>query len=100
MDNRFKKGHDPRRNLAGRPPGESEQVQKTRELIGEIIAENLPLVRRDLKKMTAKQRALIVEKLLRFYLPTLKASEDSVKIDFNKLSDEDVEKIVTKILKP
>ena len=91
----FEKG-DKRINRKGRPPGESDNVKKTRELIGLIVNENLPLIRRDLKKMGSKQRALVIERLLRFYLPTLR-SED-VKIDFEQLDDEAIDIIVERII--
>ena len=99
MDTKFQKGHDPRRNTKGRPKGEAERVRQVRELVGNIIEENLPLIQQDLKKMRPRQRAEIIERLLRFYLPTLKSLDLSLDVDIMKLNDQDIERLANQIIR-
>lgn len=65
----FAKG-DKNINREGRPKGKPNQTTEAmRAVIGDIIHENLPRIRKAIKDMPDKDAVMFVERLLRHYLP-------------------------------
>lgn len=89
----FQKGN------SGRPKGKPNKITGTlRQWVNGFIENNTEQIEADFKALEAKDRVLIFEKLLRYSLPTLQAT--SLNIDFEKLSDEQLDEIINRLKNP
>ena len=87
----FKKGHDPRRNLKGRPKSSQSTAEQVREWVTYLIEKNWPRLEAALDSMSDKEAAFfIAQYLLKHKLPT---PQDEIL----RLTDEDFEKLVRQL---
>lgn len=85
-------------NPNGRPKGTQNKVNADlRQKIKEIIKDNWQQVDEDIKALNPKDRLMFIEKLLKYTLPTLQAT--SLNVDFEKLSDEQLDEIINRLQK-
>ncbi|NLK15096.1 MAG: hypothetical protein GX311_01715 [Bacteroidales bacterium] len=85
-------------NPRGRPKGTPNKVTKEmREWIKEIINEQRPQLKKDLKQLDPVERWRIVEKLLQYVLPKMQSIEGH--LNFNKMTDEDLNKLANELVK-
>lgn len=91
----FKKGHP---KTGGRKKGVQNKVQKEiRPLIMDLILDNYELVRADLRKMKGVNRVKEWRELLSYAIPKL--ANTNLDIQFERLSDEDLQRLVETITK-
>ncbi len=77
----------------GRKPGSlNKTTADHREKINSFISKNWGKVQKDFNLMEPKDRLAFMEKLLRYTTPTLSAI--SAKVNYESLTDEDLEKII------
>lgn len=84
-------------NPNGRPKGSPNKATKDlRQWINGFIESQTDQIQRDWQQLEPKDRIVLFEKLLKYSLPTLQAT--SLTTDLEKLSDEDLDRIVNEIL--
>ena len=77
----------------GRPKGRpNKKTQDLRLWINCLLDSNREVIQQDFLKLSPKDRVILFSTLLKFVLPTLQAVQ--VQTDFDKLSDEDLQKII------
>jgi len=81
--------NDERINRNGRPPGASVEVKLIRAAIVDILSENLPKIRADIKTLKPVERLNFIEKLLRLTLPPVPPENF-----LEGLSDQDLDKLI------
>lgn len=94
----FKKGHDPRRNLAGRPKGsvnkDPEEIRKKLRSFLDSKIKELPGIYRELgsevARAGAKEKVNMLNMIMRHVLPPPMH-------DLQKLTDEDLDKMIEKL---
>ena len=92
----MKKGHT--NNPKGRPKGKPNKItQDMRGWLTAIIAKNRKQMEKDLKKLEPKERLQILEKLMQYVVPKQQAV--SAEIDLNKLTDEQLDAVVSELTK-
>lgn len=70
MPKLFEKGHDPRRNIAGRPKGaQNKSVEQIRKTVKDFIANNIETIQADFDSLEPKDRLNFIEKLFKHILP-------------------------------
>lgn len=85
-------------NPKGRPKGRQNKVTtKMKEWIQGLIENNCPLLERDLKALDPAERWRVIEKLMSYVIPKMQSVE--AKVDFNSLSDEQLNIIVDELTK-
>ncbi|KAA6323365.1 hypothetical protein EZS27_027189 [termite gut metagenome] len=83
-------------NPKGRPKGKPNKVTiETREWIKQLIDKNREQIERDLEALDPKDRILAIEKLMQYTVPKMQSVE--AKIDFNKLSDEQLNYVINEL---
>ncbi|KAA6319919.1 hypothetical protein EZS27_030246, partial [termite gut metagenome] len=83
-------------NPKGRPKGKPNKVtMETREWIKQLIDKNRGQIERDLEALDPKDRILAIEKLMQYTVPKMQSVE--AKIDFNKLSDEQLNYVINEL---
>jgi hypothetical protein len=83
-------------NPNGRTKGTPNRITGTlREKIQQIVESNIDLIQSDIDSLEAKDRLQIIEKLMSYCIPKLTAQ--SVDIDFNQLSDIQLNSIINSI---
>ncbi|KAA6339833.1 hypothetical protein EZS27_012259 [termite gut metagenome] len=83
-------------NAKGRTKGTPNKVtMETREWIKHLIDKNREQIERDLEALDPKDRILVIEKLMQYAVPKMQSVE--ARIDFNNLSDEQLDEIVNRI---
>ncbi len=83
-------------NPAGRPRGAKDRVQTSvKEWVRELIDKNRATVEADLKRCDPEDRLRFLLKLLDYVLP--KQAAVQAKIDFEKLTEEQIDDIVNKL---
>ena len=86
----FTKG-DPKINRQGRKPGTpNKTTEEMRAVIGDIITENLPRIRKAIKNMDDDKLVMVVERLLKHYLP---APVNSIE----QFSEEDLDILIDRL---
>lgn len=83
-------------NPNGRPRGSTNRV--TTEMKGfltELIDDNRQQIKDDLQRLDPKDRLLILEKFMQYTIPKMQSVEAT--IDYSKLSDEQLDNIITGI---
>lgn len=92
----------------GRPPGTpktggrkkgtpNKVTGTTRAWLDGLIGKNRAQMERDLKALEPKERLYILEKFMQYTTPKMQSVE--AKIDFNRLSDEELDFIVSDLTK-
>lgn len=93
----FKK-NDNRINRAGRPLGAKNKVsEKLRENITDFLESNFKQVEKDFKNLSPSVRFKYYIELLSFAVPKLSSMQ--VQGEFEKLTDEDLDKIINNLKK-
>ncbi len=88
----FKKGQ------GGRQPGKPNKVTTDlRQWISKFIDDNREQIGKDWEELEPKDRIILFERLLKYALPTLQAT--TLDIDFEKLSDEQLDYIIDNLKK-
>lgn len=88
----FKKGE------GGRPKGKPNKATKDlRQWINSFIESQTDQIQKDWQQLEPKDRIVLFEKLLKYSLPTLQAT--SLTTDFERLSDEDLDRIINELKK-
>lgn len=83
-------------NPHGRPKGAKNKVTgELREMIGEFLEGEFDTIKRAFKRLQPKDKAKLYTDLLNYALPKLQAT--SLEIDFEKLSDEDLDRIINQL---
>lgn len=83
-------------NPHGRPKGTPNKVTTDLRIwINEILNKNRVQFENDLQNLEPQQRVAIFEKLLSYALPKLQSVEQ--KIDYNNLSDEQLDVIINQL---
>lgn len=83
-------------NPNGRKTGVSNKLTgDLRAKVNQIIENNIGTIQKDIESLEPKDRLLILEKLLKYTLPTLQAQ--SIEIDLNSLSDAQLDQIINSI---
>lgn len=84
-------------NPNGRPKGSPNKATKDlRQWINGFIESQTDQIQQDWQQLEPKDRIVLFEKLLKYSLPTLQAT--NLTTDLEKLSDEDLDRIVNEIL--
>lgn len=92
----FKKGNSG--NPAGKPKGAKNKVTlQLRELITQFLEERFETIVSDFKKLEPKERVKFYCDLLQFGLPKLQST--STEIEFEKLTDEQLDEIIERLKK-
>jgi hypothetical protein len=85
-------------NVAGRPKGKANKVTtEMRTWLSGLIDKNRRQFESDLKRLEAKDRLIIIERLIAYCVPKLQAIDG--RIDLNKLSDEQMDVIISELTK-
>ena len=80
----------------GRPKGKPNKVTgNLREWINDFINNNREQVESDFKALEPKDRIVMFEKLLKYTLPTLQAT--NLTGDFEKMTDEQLDEIINRL---
>lgn len=83
-------------NKAGKPKGAvNKNTANLRNWITGFIDKNKGKIEEDWVKLDPKDRLIMFERLLKYTLPTLQAA--SIDIDFEKLSDEQLNEIIERL---
>lgn len=85
-------------NPKGRPKGTPNKVTtELKEWVNKLIDDNREQLEKDLKHLYPQERWRVMEKLMSYVLPKVQRVE--AKVDLDKLSDEQVDKIVNQLTK-
>jgi hypothetical protein len=90
----FKKGKSG--NPAGRPRKPNRATTELKGWIQSLIDDNRDQLETDLKAMEPKERWQIIERLMQYTIPKMQVVEAN--LEFDNLSDENVNKIATDLL--
>ncbi|MDD3078303.1 MAG: hypothetical protein PHH37_04245 [Paludibacter sp.] len=83
-------------NPNGRPKGSpNKTTTKVRQWLSQLIEKNRRQIERDLKAIEPKDRLLILEKFMSYTVPKMQSVQ--AQIDFNNLTDEQLDNIVLEI---
>ncbi|MBR6903510.1 MAG: hypothetical protein IKN32_01510 [Bacteroidales bacterium] len=92
----MEKGHT--NNPNGRPKGKPNKVtQDMRQWLSAVLEKNRSQMEKDLKALEPKERLQILERLMQYVIPKQQAV--SAAVDFSKLTDSQMDTIVTEITK-
>ena len=85
-------------NPNGRPKGKPNKVtQDMRQWLSAVLEKNRSQMEKDLKALEPKERLQILERLMQYVIPKQQAV--SAAVDFSKLTDSQMDTIVTEITK-
>lgn len=88
--------NDGKGRMGGRQKGTPNKVTASvKDWIAQVIDKNRRQMERDIKALEPKDRLQILEKLLGYVVP--KQQSVSANVDFNKLSDEQLNSIVNEL---
>lgn len=92
----MEKGHT--NNPNGRPKGKPNKVtQDMRQWLSAVLEKNRSQMEKDLKALEPKERLQILERLMQYVIPKQQAV--NAEVDFSKLTDSQLDTIVTEITK-
>lgn len=90
--------NDGRGRLGGRVAGTPNKVSGTlREWLTSLIDKNRAQIEKDLQDLEPKERLQMMEKLMQYVIP--KQAAQQVKLDFDNMTDEQLEQLVNEITK-
>ena len=90
--------NDGRGRLGGRAAGTPNKVTGTlKKWINDLINNNRLQMEKDLKKLAPKDRLIFFEKLMQYAIP--KQASQQVKLDFDSLTDEQLQQIINNLIK-
>lgn len=83
-------------NPAGRPKGRpNKATAELKEWIATLIDKNRFQLEKDLKKLDAKERWMVIEKLMQYTVPKMQSVE--ARIDLDRLSDDQLSIVIDKL---
>lgn len=89
---------DGKGRMGGRQKGTPNKVTATvKEWLSQLIDKNRRQMERDIKILEPKDRLQVLEKLMQYVVPKQQAVQ--AEIDFNKLSDEQLDTLVGELTK-
>lgn len=90
--------NDGRGRLGGRAAGTPNKVSGTlKEWLTSLIDKNRDQIEKDLQDLEPKERLQMIEKLMQYVIP--KQAAQQVKLDFDSLTDEQLQQLVNDITK-
>lgn len=90
--------NDGRGRLGGRAAGTPNKVSGTlKEWLTSLIDKNRKQIEKDLKGLSPKGRLLVIEKLMQYVIP--KQAAQQVKLDFDSMTDEQLQRLVEEMTK-
>lgn len=90
--------NDGRGRLGGRAAGTPNKVSGTlKEWLTSLIDKNRAQIEKDLQDLEPKERLQMIEKLMQYVIP--KQAAQQVKLDFDSLTDEQLQQLVNDITK-
>lgn len=90
--------NDGRGRLGGRVKGTPNKVTGTlKGWITDLINSNRLQMEKDLEKLKPKDRLVFFEKLMQYVIP--KQAAQQVKLDFDSLTDEQLERVINEMTK-
>lgn len=90
--------NDGRGRLGGRAAGTPNKVSGTlKEWLTSLIDKNRDQIEKDLQDLEPKERLQMIEKLMQYVIP--KQAAQQVKLDFDSLTDEQLQQLVNEITK-
>ena len=90
--------NDGKGRLGGRQKGTPNKVTASiKDWLSELIDNNRKQVERDVKQLEPKERLQVLEKLMQYVIPKQQAV--SAKVDFEKLTDEQLDTLVSELTK-
>ncbi len=90
--------NDGKGRLGGRQKGTPNKVTASiKDWLSELIDNNRKQVERDIKQLEPKERLQVLEKLMQYVIPKQQAV--SAKVDFEKLTDEQLDTLVSELTK-
>lgn len=93
----FKKGHE---KVGGRKKGvQNVATKELRERVTLLIDDLYDLVVTDLKTLTPSERLRSLTQLMEFALPKLQRSEQKVNLDFDNMSDSEIDRVFDRLIK-
>lgn len=88
--------NDGRGRMGGRQKGTpNKTTSKVRDWLARLIDRNRKQMEEDLKALTPRERLQILERLMGYVVPKQQAV--SAKIDYSKLSDDDLDIIISEL---
>jgi len=85
------------KKFGGRKPGTPNRTtEQMRAVIGDIIYENLPRIRKAIKDMPDKDAIIFIEKLLRHVLPAQRTVD--LTTDLSGLNDQQLDYIINSLI--
>ncbi len=89
---KFEKGNP------GRPKGAKNKVNtQMRDLIQQLFDDNYNKIQEDLENLEAKDRLKFLSDLLPYLLPKLQSTTHTTEIDLDKMTEEDLDKLIERI---
>lgn len=80
-------------NPNGRPKGKPNKITAdVRQWLAELIDGNRAQIKKDLKKVSPKDRLKMLEKFMQYVVPKQQAT--TLEIDYSKMSDEQLDSII------
>lgn len=80
-------------NPKGRPKGKPNKITAdVRQWLAELIDGNRAQVKKDLKKLSPKDRLKIIEKFMQYVVPKQQAT--TLEIDYSKMTEEQLNNII------
>ena len=90
--------NDGRGRLGGRVAGTPNKVSGTlKEWLTLLIEKNRKQIEKDLKSLSPKDRLQVIEKLMQYVIP--KQAAQQVKLDFDSMTDEQLQRLVEEMTK-
>ncbi|AGB29620.1 hypothetical protein Prede_2356 [Prevotella dentalis DSM 3688] len=90
--------NDGKGRIGGRQKGTPNKVTASvKDWVAQVIDKNRRQMERDIKALEPKDRLQMLEKLMQYVVPKQQAA--SANVDFNKLSDEQLDLIVDELTK-
>ena len=85
-------------NPQGRPKGSPNKItQDIRNWLSKLIDDNREQMQNDLAALSPKERLQVLEKFMQYTVPKLQSVEATTKIDFDQLSDSQIDNIINSI---